>query len=111
MAEGNELYIIAGVYGTGGSGSNGGITKTFDSKITVPESVWKVIVILPVGANDISRINEQTQIITVNIPNKQSVGNNWRNYVISVDDLEEMIGYNFLSNVPQQIQNSIEKKR
>lgn len=109
MAEGNELYIVAGVYGTGGSGSNGGITKSFDSKITVPESIWKVIVILPIGTNDVNRINSTTRVIAVNVPNKQSVTNKWEDYRVSIDDIEDLTGYNFLSNVPQQIQSIIEK--
>lgn len=111
MAEGNELYIVAGVYGTGGSSSNGGVTKSFDNKITIPESVWKVIVILPVGDNDINRINQKTRTIAVNIPNKQSIGNNWRDYRISIDALEDITGYNFLSNLPILIQNIIEKRK
>jgi endonuclease G len=111
MAAGNELYIMAGIDGIGGSGSNGGTTKTLDSKVTVPESLWKVIVIIPVGTNDIRRINDQTRTIAVIIPNRQSIGNKWGDYRISIDDLEDKTGYNFLSNVPQQIQNSIERRK
>ncbi|MCU0325547.1 MAG: DNA/RNA non-specific endonuclease [Spirosomaceae bacterium] len=110
---GNELYIVAGVYGTGGSGSNGGRTKTLaKGKITVPESLWKVVVILPIGSNDISRINETTRVIAVNIPNKQSVdGTKWGEYRLSVDDLEDLTGYDFLSNVPKDIQRILERRK
>jgi endonuclease G, mitochondrial len=109
---GNELYITAGVYGIGGSGSNGGRTKTLDGKITVPESVWKVIVILPNGTKDASRVDESTRIIAVNIPNKQSVeGTKWGEYRLSVDDLEDLTGYDFLSVIPKDIQKIIERRK
>jgi endonuclease G, mitochondrial len=110
---GNELYIIAGVYGKGGTGSNGGKTSTLDNgKVVVPESFWKVIVILPVGSNDISRIDATTRVIAVNIPNKESVdGTKWGEYRLSIDDLETLTGYDFLSNVPSAIQKSLESRK
>lgn len=109
---GNELYIVAGVYGKAGIGSNGGKSFTLDNgKIVVPESLWKVIVILPVGANDVSRVNEQTRVIAVNIPNKQTIlDTKWGEYRLSVSDLEKITGYDFLSNVPSTIQKTLESR-
>lgn len=110
---GNELYIVAGVYGKGGTGSNGGKTNTLENgKIVVPESFWKVIVILPIGNNDVSRIDAQTRVIAVNIPNKESVdGTKWGDYRLNVDDLETLTGYDFMSNVPSAIQKTLESKK
>jgi endonuclease G, mitochondrial len=110
---GNELYIIAGVYGKGGTGSNGGKTKSLENgKITVPESFWKIIVILPIGSNDISRIDTQTRVIAVNIPNKDNVdGSKWGDYRLNIDDLEALTGYDFLSNVPSAIQKTLESRK
>ncbi|CAH0995403.1 hypothetical protein EMA8858_01524 [Emticicia aquatica] len=110
---GNELYIIAGVYGKGGTGSNGGKTSTLENgKVVVPESFWKVIVILPIGSNDISRIDTQTRVIAINVPNKENVGSTkWGEYRLSVDDLEDLTGYDFLSNVPSAIQKSLEARK
>ena len=109
-AEGNELYIIAGVHGTAGTGTAGGKSFTLDNgKMVVPQNLWKVIVTLPVGQNDINRINEQTRVIAVYIPNRQTVLNTkWDEYRLSVDDLEKITGYDFLSNVPAKIQEAIE---
>ncbi|WP_259014094.1 DNA/RNA non-specific endonuclease [Emticicia fluvialis] len=109
-AEGNELYIIAGVHGTAGIGTAGGKSFTLDNgKIAVPQNFWKVIVMLPNGQNDLSRINEQTRIIAVYIPNRQTVlDTKWGEYRLSVDDLEKITGYDFLSNVPARIQAVIE---
>jgi endonuclease G len=46
----------------------------------------------------------------VNIPNQQGIDPDWRKYRVSVDKIEELTGYNFLSNVPENIQNTIEDK-
>lgn len=111
-AAGNELFIVAGVNGTGGTGSNGGVTKTIGSgNITVPASVWKVIIILPNGSNDVTRVDPNTRVIAVNIPNKQSVGGSWGDYRLNIDDLESLTGYDFLSSVPTDIQKVIEGKK
>jgi endonuclease G len=109
---GYELYITAGVYGKAGIGSSGGKSFTLDNgKMVVPESVWKVIVILPIGTNDVNRINEETRIIAVNIPNKQTIKDTkWGEYRLSVDDLERITGYDFLSNVPTAIQKTLESR-
>jgi endonuclease G, mitochondrial len=75
----------------------------------VPASLWKIIVVLPIGQNDVLRINENTRIIAVNIPNDNSIGtNSWKNYRVSVDELERLTGYDFLSNVSVEIQGVIE---
>lgn len=111
-ATGNELYIVAGVLGQGGSGSNGGVTKTLASgNISVPSSVWKVILILPVGNNDVARVNESCRIITVNIPNKQSNTGGWEDYRLNVDELEVLTGYDFFSNVAIEVQKVLERSK
>ncbi|MBA4851515.1 DNA/RNA non-specific endonuclease [Emticicia sp. BO119] len=107
---GNELYIVAGVLGQGGSGSNGGTTKTLEGKVVVPESLWKVIVILPLGDNDIDRVNSETRVVAIKIPNRQSIKSNWGEYRLSVDALEDLTGYDFLSNVSNSIQKQLESR-
>jgi len=112
MGEGNELYVMAGPTGIGGIGANGGSTKTIGGgKITVPESLWKIAVILPVGPDDANRISADTRVIAVLMPNRQDVsGKEWGDYRVSVDKLEEITGYNFLRNVPQAAEKKIEAK-
>ena len=107
---GNELYIISGGYGSGGSGSNGGVTSTIVSgSITVPARCWKVIVILPTGINDVARVSNSTRIIAVDMPNTQTVNSlPWSSYRVSVDALETILGYDFLNNIPVSIQTAIE---
>jgi endonuclease G len=77
----------------------------------VPAQLWKVIIVLPTGQNDLSRINAQTRIIAVNIPNKDSVGqDSWGQYCISTSDLEAKTGLTFFSNLPNDIKKSIKDK-
>lgn len=108
---GNELYIVTGPFGMGGSGSNGGTTNTIASgKVRVPSAVWKVIVIIPNGTNDISRITSSTRVIAVWLPNKQSVTTAWGSYRTTVDYIESQTGFNIMSNVSTSIQSIIEAR-
>jgi len=105
---GNELYIISGPYGIGGTGSNG-YAETIGVGITVPSKTWKIIVVLPDGDNDLSRITTSTRVIAVVMPNDQTCNSKpWYDYRVSVDSIETLTGYDFLSNVSTSIQNVIE---
>lgn len=107
---GYELYTYSGGYGSGGTGSNGGITHTIaGGNITVPSHYWKVIVILPVGNNDVSRVSSSTRVIAVDMPNNQTVSNqSWGTYRTSVDAIETATGFDFLSNLPVAVQTTLE---
>jgi endonuclease G, mitochondrial len=107
---GNEIYIIAGGYGTGGTGANGYAT-TVGNGVVVPAYTWKVMVVLPNGSSDLSRITSSTRVIAVLMPNNQTVNNQpWGYYRVSVDSLESKLGYDFLSAVPASIQSTLEFK-
>lgn len=107
--EGNELYIIAGGAGTGGTGSEGRASSLHDGDVAVPKYVWKIIVVLPVGSNDLSRISSRTRVIAVKMPNSQTVNaRSWGYYRTSVDELEALTGYDFLSKVPAAVERVIE---
>ena len=106
----NTVFIIAGPNGSGGTGSNGGVTYTLaGGHVTVPASVWKIVVVAPHGTTDPSQITTSTRVIAVNMPNTQSVSSqSWGYYRVSVDQLESLTGYDFLSDVPQDVQDVIE---
>ncbi|MDT7808442.1 MAG: endonuclease mitochondrial [Acidobacteriota bacterium] len=110
VTAGNEVYIISGGSGTGGSGSAGGTTNTVASgHVTVPSQTWKVILVLPVGTNDVSRVTASTRTIAVIMPNSQGIRNtDWKTFRVSVDQVEALTGFDFFSNVPTGIQASIE---
>ncbi len=111
VTQGNELYIIAGTYGKGGEGDNGKVNTIASGKLTVPTALWKVIVVLPVGSDDLGRINAQTRVIAVWIGNTNTVGQqSWGNYRVSVNEVEKQTGYDLLSNVAEGVQQAIETK-
>lgn len=98
--QGNELYIVAGGKGTA--------KKIAKSKITVPEFTWKVILVLETPRAPITADNSYT--IAVWMPNTEKVANtDWRDYVMSLDEVEKKTGYNFFSQVPKPVQKKIEK--
>jgi endonuclease G len=107
---GYELYTYSGGYGSGGTGSNGGITYTIASgHMNVPSHFWKVVVALPVGNNDLNRISTSTRVIAVDMPNTQTVNANaWGTYRTSIDAIESATGFDFLSNLPATIQTTLE---
>lgn len=107
---GNELYIISGPYGQGGTGSAGTKTTISTKSIVVPAYTWKVIVVLPNGSSDVTRITSSTRVIAIWVPNTQSVSSSWGSYRKTVDYIESQTGYNFLSNVSTTIQSAIESK-
>lgn len=109
--QGNELYIISGPWGQGGTGSLGYKTTISTKVITVPSHTWKIIVVLPVGTNDVSRVTSSTRVIAVWMPNTQTVNTQtWGYYRTTVDYIESVTGYNFISNVSSTIQAAIESK-
>ena len=107
----NELYIVAGPAGVGGTGSNGGVTTTLaDGHVTVPAQTWKVALVIPKGGgDDISRVSCSTRTIAVIMPNAQGIRNDpWQNYLTTVDAVESLTGYDLFSNLPEPIQTCVE---
>ncbi len=108
VAQGKELYVIAGGYNKGGTGS-AGYLEVVNGYITVPERTWKVILVLDKGDNDISRINTLTRTIAVDMPNAQTINtSDWSIYRVSIDSIESKTGYDFFSNLDSSIQSQIE---
>jgi endonuclease G len=109
VSQGNELYIIDGPAGTGGTGTNGFATTITSGHVNVPAQTWKVIIVLPQGSgDDAARVTTSTRTIAVFMPNSQSVNPDWRASRVSVDQVEALTGYDFFSNVPANIQAVIE---
>jgi endonuclease G, mitochondrial len=106
---GQEIYIIAGSYGVGGTGTAGTTNTIAGGKVTVPSYTYKIAVILSNGTDDVNRVTTTTRVIAVIMPNIDSIRpDDWRLYRVKVDDIEAITGYNYLSNVPVAIQNVIE---
>jgi endonuclease G len=102
VKQGKELYIIAGAFDSE--------RKPLKGKVTIPQTTWKVVVVLDNPGSGISGVTTNTRTIAVNIPNKQGINPDWRAYRLTIDELEDITDYNFLSNVPTTIQDVIEEK-
>jgi len=102
VSQGKELYIIAG--------SAGSQKQPLKGKVIIPATTWKIVVVLDRPGAGLSGVTTNTRVIAVNIPNQDAIDNDWRAYRVSVDELERLTGYNFLSKVNSSIQRAIEAR-
>jgi endonuclease G len=103
-SQGNEMYIIAGGWGNAGTIANG--------HVQVPTVTWKVVLVLPNGSNDVSRVNRNTRafgVIMSNVSISQTAP--WRNFRTTVNAVEYLTGYDFFSAIPKNTQELIERQR
>ena len=109
VRNGKELYIVAGASGNGGIGEKGPMTL-LKTKVTVPATMWKVVLVLDRPGMSPSQVTEKvSHTIAIVIPNEQGVKSKpWKAYQISVDDVEKLTGYDFFENIPQSAQKIIE---
>lgn len=119
VEQGNELYIIAGPSGKGGTSGKG----TFEEipitlkngdvlKMQVPAYTWKVLIAIPEGEDDLNRISEDTMVIAINVPNKMGMGKtgDWEQFITTIDEIENQTGYDFFELIPDTIEDILEKK-
>jgi endonuclease G len=111
VTAGNEIYVVMGSYGSGGTGSVGSATSIDGAHVVVPSNIWKVIVVIPNGNSDLSRITASTRVIAVNTPNINTISSDWTQYITTVKDIENATGYTLLSNLPASIRTALETKR
>lgn len=95
----------------GGFGSKGSFGPT-GRKVNIPRIFWKVLVVLPRGNNDLSRINNSTRTIAVCMPNVNGIRpHDWRRYVSKIRNIESETGYDFLNELSTSVQNAVETRR
>jgi endonuclease G len=102
---GQEIYIVSGVYGNIGTIAQG--------RVVIPQYTWKVALVLPNGTNDLQRITKGTRTIAIITPNFPPLNINatWRQFRVSVNEVENLTGYNFFNNVPKNTQEIIERRK
>ena len=95
VEEGLTLYSFAGGIGQ--------IKTINDGKITVPEYVWKVVLI--------ENRSGEVDAIAVIMPNNKSVRKtDWEDYITTVDEVEKATGYDFFSYLIDDVEDEIESK-
>jgi endonuclease G len=98
---GNEAYIVAGPVGAKGTIAG--------ARVTVPAAVWKVIVVLPAGDDDLARVTADTPVIAVLLPNDATVkGRPWDTFRTTVRCIQERTGFDLLSAVAPAVQTALE---
>ena len=111
--QGLEAYVYAGPWGRGGQLGSNPVLETLgrDNRVEVPAWTWKVVLLLPIGQEDLRRVAEDTRIITVLMPNTSEVsGQYWGDFRISVDSLETLLGYDFFNRLSPSLQAVLEAK-
>jgi len=109
-AQGKVCYIIDGPSGVGGTGKDGLKTKTPDGVVTVPESCWKVAMILDgdvASAKDLTP-DSAIRLIAAIMPNADgAVTEDWTPFQVSVKQVEALTGYTFFGEVDPAVINPL----
>ena len=109
----NEIYIVAGGAGSGGTGASGFATTIADGRVAVPAFTWKVALVLPKSSgSDVDDVTAGARTIAVIMPNIQGIRtsnpSDWMAYLKTVDQVEALTGYDFFENVEDIVENAIE---
>ena len=89
------VYIVAGPSGRAG---------TIGNNVVIPETTWKAILIIDAEGNP-------SQTIAVNVPNNESIKHtDWEDYLVTVDELEELTGYDFFEELPDNAEEELERQ-
>ncbi len=104
---GREAYVIAGGIFTNGVGLG---TINNAGKIAIPDSTWKIVVLVPAGTGlaNVASVSD-VDVIAVNMPNVDAPGSNdWRNFRTTVAKIQKSTGYDFLAALPDAIECKVE---
>lgn len=105
----NEIYIVAGGAGVGGTGSVSFATTIANGRVTVPAQTWKAALVIPKSTDDLTTVNSTARTIAVIMPNAQGIRNDpWQNYLVSVDQVEALAGYDLFENVDDAVEPLVE---
>jgi DNA/RNA endonuclease G (NUC1) len=115
-----EIYIVDGRNGQAVDNNN--VPLRLNNKVSVPESIWKVALILEPGQG-IADVTKDTLAFALYLPNtisySESSIDDWKDNftfdgkgfgLFNIRTLEEKTGYNFLSTIPTEIQDAIETR-
>lgn len=119
----NEAFIVMGSYGQGGVGSASTtpMMSIDNGHVIVPYKVFKIVVYLSKGNDDLNRIDSNAKVLAVNMPNdntKYSTSNGtlWKNYITTINDIEadaakEGVTYDLLRNIRTGVKEYLKTKR
>ncbi len=86
------------------AGGNGQLKTINKGKISVPKYVWKVILVENLKTGEV-------ETIAVIMPNSEKVKKtDWTDYLVSVDKVENVTGYDFFAYLNDDVEEAIESK-
>jgi DNA/RNA endonuclease G (NUC1) len=91
---GNEVLIISGPSEFTGN--------RIPNSMSVPGSVWKIAVVVPNATSTTpanQRITTSSRVIAILTPNVSTGLGTWQSYITSVEQIEEVTGFNFFTAV------------
>jgi endonuclease G len=101
---GAQLHILAG-------GLFDTPAPTIGPGIAVPRASYKILVVLRPGQGAAS-VTAETAVYAVVMPNAPAVsGTPWQQYLVSVDEVEGVSGYDFLGAIPPAVGATLEARR
>lgn len=106
VSQNKEIFVFAGDAAYSGTLNNAG-------RVAIPTRTWKIAVILDrnEGIANVASAAD-VEIIAVDMPNTTSgVNSDWNTYRVSVDQVEALTGYDFLSALPDGIEQIVEARR
>ncbi|MBC8102227.1 MAG: DNA/RNA non-specific endonuclease [Cytophagales bacterium] len=103
---GNVLYIVCGPVGKVGT-----IGRV--AAVSVPESTWKVVAVLPRRAAGLAQVSTKTRVFAVIIPNRNGpdiADGDWGKWRVPVRDVEKATGLDFFSRLSPSLQSALETR-
>ena len=97
-----SLHLFAGAYGERDT--------IGPHSVTVPSRLWKVVVVYDRVDSGSLGLTGDTRIIAVDIPNHGSLNEDWQDYQTSIDRIEIATGYDFLADMPEDLETLLESR-
>jgi len=96
-----DVYLVAG-------GIFAKEPRTIGHGVAVPDESFKILVAVDRGGGP-GAVGRATPLFAVRMPNATGVRDKaWRAYVVPVDAVEAATGYDFLTRIPQPLQDELE---
>jgi endonuclease G len=101
--DGQDVYVVAGPLFEANA-------KTIHVQVAVPSAAYRITVALPHGAA-LSDVSLSTPLYAVEVPNDPSASSRkWRDLRLSVDQVEQDTGYDFLPALPDGLEAQMESR-
>lgn len=102
----SELYITCGPRGFAKG------QRITSDHVTIAAYTWKIAVVIPdQSGDDLARINGDTRVIAVDMPNTAGIRSvDWHTYRVSVASIEANTGLHFFTNLPVAVRNALINK-